>query len=357
MKPSSEMKKIGVAILGATGFGGGELLRLIANHPEISIVSATSTSQAGRAISQIHPHLNKIYDGSFSDQVDWQKLKEFKISCVISALPHGESASKIGALLGDKLTVEPIIIDLSGDLRIQDLSTHGAHYPHTPAYPELRSKFTYGIPELFKESIARSNFISNPGCLATVTVLALAPLASNYGFSSSPICNLATGSSGAGKEPKASTHHPIRHSNYFSYKPLSHQHTPEIEQALSQVCGSPVRINFVPHSLPTSRGIFATIYCELPKEESKETLTKFFEEHYRQAPFVRVLKDSSVELENVIGTNFCDISIHCEGKLVVINAAIDNLIKGMAGQAIQNLNIRAGISETAGLWFGGLRPI
>lgn len=267
---------------------------------------------------------------------------------VISALPNGRSLAAIEKLRG--VAPKARIIDLSGDLRLQDKALHEKHYPSTDFATALRQEAIYGCPELNKDKIASATLVSNPGCLATATLLALAPIREMQ--LDTIFVHTATGSSGAGKEPKPSTHHPIRHANMFAYRPFEHQHEPEVQQALN----IPQPLNFVPHSLPVCRGILASAFVRAEGLSVDSVMMKF-NDFAKNAPFVRFCGTGGVELENVVGSNFCDISVAGEGDAIVIHAAIDNLIKGMAGQAIQNLNIMCGWSETAGLWSGGWRPI
>ncbi len=345
----------GVAIIGGTGFGAGELLRLLAFHPYTTIVSVVSSSACGSPIHSAHPHLRGIYPQNFSGAIDIDALSAFPNQVVFSALPHGESAKQI-AHLKKTLPSSTVFIDLSGDLRLHEEAIHLKHYPLSPFNAELRTHSTYGLTELFREEIASKKIISNPGCLATAALLAVAPFVS-LADQGNIILNLATGSSGAGKEPKATTHHPIRHSNFYAYKPLSHQHLPEIEAALGKLGLHETRLSFVPHSLPVSRGILCTAYITLRTENPLQALIKHVEAFYEGSRFIRVIGSAPAELENVVGSNFCDLSLATDGKTLVVHTAIDNLVKGMAGQAIQNMNVVIGVNEISGLWFPAVRPV
>jgi N-acetyl-gamma-glutamyl-phosphate reductase len=345
--------KIGVAILGGTGFGAGELLRMICGHPNVAIVAATSRSVAGQKISSVHPHLASIYEQEFLSTIPSDAFEGFDGQCVISALPHGESAKAINEVITAFPNAK--VIDLSGDLRLKDFETHRNHYDKTPEFAELRSKAIYGLSEVNRMAIESANLVSNPGCLATAAILATLPF---YKFQPQSVhLHLATGSSGSGKEPKASTHHPVRHANFLAYKVLQHQHVPEVIQCLNNAGWNLSDLPFVAHSLPVSRGILCTAYIELPAPSSQELVEQSLVDFYGHQPFIRLKGTQPAELENVIGSNFCDLSVSVKGKEVVVHTAIDNLVKGMAGQAIHNMNLMFGLPETTGLWVGGWRPV
>jgi N-acetyl-gamma-glutamyl-phosphate reductase common form len=345
--------KIGVAILGGTGFGGGELLRLLAGHPNVAVVAVTSRSMAGQKVSSVHPHLASVCEMDFTSAVDLDSFGGCDAQCVISALPHGESAKAIQQVMAS--LPDARVIDLSGDLRLKDVDVHLKHYEKTPELAELRSQAVYGLPEAGRNAIETAKVIANPGCLATATTLALLPFA--HRKISSVHLHLATGSSGSGKDPKASTHHPVRHANFLAYKVLEHQHVPEVIQCLNRAGGSFSDLPFVAHSLPISRGILCTAFLELETSLGQDEVESWFGEMYRDHPFVRLKGSAPAEIENVVGSSFCDISVTVKDKQVVVHAAIDNLVKGMAGQAIQNMNLMFGLPETSGLWFGGWRPV
>ena len=349
------MKEIGVSIVGGTGYGAGELLRLFVGHPSVEVVSVVSSSHAGKRISENHPHLRGFYGQCFDDSLELKKLEEFPKKVIFFALPHGTSVAAIASVAEECSQKNISIIDLSGDFRLKDEKLHSEYYHASPFEGVLREKFVYGAPEIKKEALQRASFVSNPGCLATASILSLAPIAGHASFVPFVI-TAATGSSGSGKEPKATTHHPIRHANLVAYKPLSHQHEPEIVQTLSELAGKEINISFTPQSLPVSRGIFVSANAVLKEKIDRNELLETYRRFYRGAPFIRVLDETSPELQNVIGSNFCDLCIHARGTNVVVLAALDNLVKGMAGQAIQNMNIICGLSETSGLWNPALRP-
>lgn len=339
---------IRVAILGATGFGGGELLRLLANHPSAEVVAVTSRSSAGKSVGEVHPHLASVCNQTF--QAD---LFGVDVDCVFSSLPHGESGNAVEAVRASHPNAK--VIDLSGDLRLKDLATHRKFYKSSGDFSEVRSEAVYGLTEVNKAEISDAQVIANPGCLATASILSLLPF-TGYEFRSVHQ-HAATGSSGSGKEPKAGTHHPIRHANFLAYKVLEHQHVPEIEQCL---IGAGVKLShlpFVAHSLPISRGILCTTFLELIQALTQSEMDELMTRRYRECPFVRYRGSSPCEIENVVGSNFCDISAVVRDGQIVVHAAIDNLVKGMAGQGIQNMNVMFGLPEKAGLWLGGWRPV
>ena len=345
--------KIGVAILGGTGFGAGELLRLFAGHPNVEIVVVTSRSNDGKHVSSVHPHLASVCDLKFQSSLQADMFKGFGDVCIISALPHGASAASIKEII--EILPSSKVIDLSGDLRIKDFEVHRKHYEQTFEYRNLRSSAVYGSPEVFRDQIRLASLVANPGCLATAANLSLLP------FVSHPIrsvhLHLATGSSGAGKDPRVTTHHPVRHANFSAYKVLEHQHVPEVIQCLNNAGGTLESIPFVAHSLPISRGILCSAFIDMDMEFGQEEVEAMLKVRYRKHPFIRFKGSTPAEIVNVVGSNFCDISVTVKDKQIVVHTAIDNLVKGMAGQAIQNMNLMFGLAETAGLWFGGLRPV
>lgn len=345
--------KVGVAILGGTGFGAGELMRLFSSHPSVKVVAATSRSVAGHKISSVHPHLAGVYEQEFLSTIPSDAFEGCDGHCVISALPHGESAKAIGEVMNAFPSVR--VIDLSGDLRLKDAEVHRQHYEKTPEFAEMRAKAVYGLPEVNRKTIETANVIANPGCLATAALLTILPF--DLFAPRSIHLHLATGSSGSGKEAKASTHHPVRHANFLAYKVLEHQHVPEVVQCLTSTGWSLSELPFVAHSLPVSRGILCSAFVELQAPTTQEFVEQTFADYYAKQPFVRLKGSQPAEIENVVGSNFCDISLTVKGREVVVHAAIDNLVKGMAGQAIHNLNLMFGLPETTGLWTGGWRPV
>ncbi len=328
-------------------------MRLFSSHPKVTAVAATSRSNAGNPISSVHPHLASLYDQPFVSEIPEHAFEKFDGKCIISALPHGESGKAIEEVL--KKFPDARVIDLSGDLRIKQFDVHKHWYKNTPELKELRAEAVYGLPEVNRDEIKTARIVANPGCLATAANLALLPFSESKPRSSH--LHLSTGSSGSGKEPKPSTHHPIRHANVLGYKLLNHQHEPEIHQTLCAEGWRPYSLPFAAHSLPISRGILCTAFLSYKSERPQVWAEGLIELQYKDHPFVRCRGLNPAEIENVVGSNFCDISVTAVGGEVVVHAALDNLVKGMAGQAIQNMNLMFGLPETTGLWTGGWRPV
>lgn len=348
--------KIGVSIVGGTGYGAGELLRLLVSHPFATVVEVVSGSNEGALIEDHHPHLRGFYKGScFVGEASLEKLEPFEKKIIFFALPHGVSVGAISKNF-ELFTREKIAcIDLSGDLRIKDESDHLSVYPESSFEPKLRDAFVYGLPEIFREEIKNALHISNPGCFATAISLALAPLV-GAALEDTVSVTALTGSSGSGRVLKDTAHHPIRRSNISSYNVFEHRHEPEIVQTLTRLGWKSRNISFVPVSAPISRGIFVSATCRLKDEMPESKIAARYAELYEGAPFIRFL-NSSPEIENVVGTNFTDLSLKVRGKEVAVFAALDNLVKGMAGQAIQNMNLVSGLKEETGLWHASLRPV
>lgn len=323
---------IDIAILGGTGFGAGELLRLLTYHEGARVVSVVSDSHPGEPVTNWHPHLLGFYDGLPFDA-------EYRTADVVfSALPSGISGKYIAEHLAHGSAK---VIDLSGDLRLRDPQLRDRFYPAAP----MIDGFVYGLPEIGTLPL---RFIANPGCLATACILGAWPF-TQAGCAGPFVFDVKTGSTGSGRPPKESTHHANRHSNAYAYKALEHQHEPEVLQAL----GLPdADCSFVAHSLPMARGVLATTHLSGFVGDAKRLVQDFTSEH----PFLRY-REISAEVLNVVGTNFCDLSVEQRGARVVITSALDNLGKGMAGQAIQNMNLMCGLPETTGLWQPALRPV
>lgn len=351
-------RRIHAAIVGATGYGAGELLRLLTQHEATTVTSLVSESRAGASVGAAHSHLRGFYDIVLSEAIDFERLLDADHAVVFVGLPHGASADAVAALVAQieqrGVQDEVRVIDLSGDFRLKDEDVHRRHYPGTDPRPELRERFVYGLPELFRESLVGARFIANPGCLATASILAGAPLV-KAGATFLAI-DAKTGSSGSGRALKETTHHPTRHADFRAYQPLAHRHEPEIRQALAQVSGNQPETSFVAHSMDAARGIFATVHAELPDGVDAEILRRTYEQQYGDCPFVRVV-DGSPTLQDVVGSNFCDIGLAARGRQVIAMAALDNLVKGMAGAAIQNMNVCFGLDERMGLWSPSFRPV
>lgn len=350
--------RLDVVILGATGYGGGELLRLVALHPHVRSVQAASRSRGGVPIGAVHPHLSGLYEQPFVAAPDWARLADSEQPVVFAAMPHGVLSERFGALTEDLqaagIDERVLLVDLSGDFRLDDPIAFSAAYGHTHPCPQHLGGFVYGLPELQRVRIAGARRIANPGCFATAIELALLCLegAGEIGLLA---IDAKTGSSGSGAHAGPGTHHPSRAGDFKAYKVLRHQHQAEVEAVLRALSCAPTALSFVPHSAPMVRGIFATLHLLRPPRLSATELQQRLEALCTREPFLR-LATPSPRVAAVAGSNFCELSVVQRGPSVVLLSAIDNLMKGMAGQAVQNMNIALGIEETTGLWFAGPHP-
>ncbi len=352
--------KVDVTILGASGFGGGELLRLLLAHPNVARIDAISRSHAGKTIVSLHPHLRGQTPDTFKAELDSVAMHASQNPAVLfAALPHGEFA-KLWPELSERLPANTTVIDLSADFRLRSSAAFAAAYGYAHPCPEHLPSFVYGLPEASNVSLAGAKRIANPGCFATAIALALLPLvALPHDFGRIHI-SAVTGSSGSGTQPGAGTHHPTRAHDFRAYKILTHQHQSEIQACLAdsarQIGDHAVvpQFSLVPHSAPMVRGIFATCQFELPGLTA-QALTQAYQQRYQHSRFVNVI-DESPRVAAVAGSNFCDLSIHVVAGSVAVLSAIDNLGKGMAGQAVQNMNLALGLPEAAGLLAAALFP-
>lgn len=352
------MTRLPVYILGGSGYGGGELLRLLSQHPKVGAIRAVSRKQAGEPFWKTHPNLRGVVPGSFDGQPDWSLFAAAEHPVVFSAMPHFELAQQLPALeaawqsagCAERLT----LIDLSGDFRLDDATAFERAYGKAHPHPQGLGKFTYGLPEWRRQKLAGARRIASPGCFATAIQLALLPFAGmqDLGFVA---VSAATGSSGSGTAPGEGTHHPTRAQDFRAYKVLSHQHEAEITRLLEVEKTSGYALGFVPHSAPMVRGIFATLQFQA-KNLDAAAVTAQIESAFKDAPFVRLLGNESPRVGAVAGSNFCDIGWQVKGGTVAVMTAIDNLVKGMAGQAIQNMNLALGLQETEGLLQAGTYP-
>ena len=348
-----------VAILGASGFGGGELLRLLLVHPNIGRIDAVSRSHAGKAIASLHPHLRGLCTDVFKAELDFTALHAAQNLVLFAALPHGEFA-KLWSELRQRLPAGTAVIDLSADFRLRTGEAFAATYGYAHPCPEHLPEFVYGLPEAKSLDLTGAKRIANPGCFATAIALALLPLAALPQDFGRIHISAVTGSSGSGTQPSTGTHHPSRAHDFRAYKILTHQHQSEIQACLDTVAGQigggarAPEFSLVPHSAPMVRGIFATCQFELPAL-SAQTLIQAYRTQYQHSRFVHVI-DESPRAAAVAGSNFCELSVHIVGNSVAVLCAIDNLGKGMAGQAVQNMNLALGLPESAGLMAAALFP-
>lgn len=340
-------KKIRVAIFGGSGYGGSELLRILLFHPNSEIVLVTANEHAGKPVAAVHRNLNGLTDLVFSPAPE--DLGSLDVDVAFFALPHGQAISLV-----PRLPDGVKAIDLSGDFRIDDPETFSKFYKLDHA-GEVQSKFVYGLTETNREAIRSAQYIANPGCFATATLLALAPMVKSGLMTGKVVVDAKTGSSGSGAKAAANTHHPQRMNSFYAYKPFTHQHVPEIEQHLRSVGSFENGLVFMTHSLPGSRGIFASCYLETTALLTNDDIRNLYSHFYSDSFFVR-WSDGSPDINWVKNTNFCDITAYTSGSNVVVFSAIDNLVKGAAGQAVQNMNLMFGLEETTGLVFTGGNP-
>ncbi len=341
--------KLKIAIFGGSGYGGSELLRILLSHPNTKIDLVTANEQAGKAVGEVHRNLLGVTDLQFTKAPDdLESLLD--LDCAFFALPHGQAME-----LAPRLPPTVKIIDLSGDFRLSDSALFAQHYGREHLAMDTQAQFVYGLTETNREVIKSARCIANPGCFATATLLGLAPLVANNLLNGRVIVDAKTGSSGSGAKPAANTHHPQRSNSFYAYKPFTHQHLPEIEQELKNVGEWSNELIFITHSLPVARGIFASIYTEMKSEISAADARAMFADFYRESFFVRLV-DGSPDINWVKTTNFCDIGFAARGRQLVVFTAIDNLVKGAAGQAVQNMNLMFGLDERTGLMLIGTNP-
>lgn len=342
------VSRIRVGIFGGSGYGGSELLRILLFHPNVKVVFATANEAAGRRVADVHRNLNGLTDLVFEKAPDdLSNIEDIEVA--FFGLPHGQAISLIPTLPADIKA-----IDLSGDFRIDDADIFKEFYKIDHA-GDIQSDFVYGLTETNREVIRSANYIANPGCFATATLLALAPMVKSGLLKGKIVVDAKTGSSGSGVKPAANTHHPQRMNSFYAYKPFVHQHVPEIEQHLNTIGEFSQPLVFMTHSLPVSRGIFASCYLETNVNLTNEDAINLYRHFYEVSPFIRLV-DGSPDINWVKNTNFCDIAINVSGSNVVVFSAIDNLVKGAAGQAVQNMNLMFGFDEKTGLMFPGSNP-
>ncbi|MBI5887843.1 MAG: N-acetyl-gamma-glutamyl-phosphate reductase [Deltaproteobacteria bacterium] len=335
-----------VAIVGGSGYTGLELLRILAAHPGVKVVEITSRQYKEKAVASVFPHLKGFYDGLiFSGP---EKFKNLKAGLVFCALPHGASQEVVPVLLesGKK------VIDLSADFRIKDADIYEEWYEEHTA-KNLLKKAVYGLPELSRVAIKKAKLVANPGCYPTGAILALYPLVkAGLVKPDSIVIDSKSGTSGAGRQASVETSFVEVAGAFKAYKIGSHRHTPEIEQMLTIAAKEKMSVAFTPHLLPVSRGILTTAYASLTKAMSAHDVHALYAKFYKGEFFVRIMDEGRFpDIAGVRGSNFCDIGVYADPKTkrVIIISAIDNLVKGASGQAVQNMNIMAGFEETTGL--------
>jgi N-acetyl-gamma-glutamyl-phosphate reductase len=348
-KLETRNSKLRVGIFGGSGYGGSELLRILLLHPNVDISFVTANEQAGKRVGEVHKNLAGLTDLVFSPAPD-DASSLTDVDCVFLALPHGQAMAVVPTL-----PEQVKAIDLSGDFRLRDQQEFETHYNRAHTAMSSQSEFVYGLTETNREAIRNARVIANPGCFATATLLGLAPLIANGVINGRVIVDAKTGSSGSGAKAAANTHHPQRMNSFYAYKPFTHQHVPEIEQELRAIGDWTNELVFMTHSLPVARGIFASIYVETNRDLSEQQLREMFAAFYRDSFFIRLV-DGSPDINWVKTTNFCDLGFATRGRNVVVFSAIDNLVKGAAGQAVQNMNLMFGLDEKTGLMLVGTNP-
>ena len=341
---------IKVAVLGATGYAGIELVRLLTNHPEVEICVLGSQSFDGQKISDVYQNLRNVLEME-CEKVDLDKVA--KCDVAFTALPHGASKEVIPQIVERGVKV----IDLSGDFRYDDIEVYEKWYGEKHSSPELLAESVYGMPELHREKIKGARLIGNPGCYTTCSILGAVPLlAKGIGSVKNIIVDAKSGVTGAGRGLALQTHFCECTENSKAYKVATHRHTSEIEQELSNVAGEEVLISFTPHLIPQKRGILSTIYINLNKKCTTEELVNLYKEYYKDEFFVRVKNAGELpETKHVAGSNFVDIGVVADERLqrAVVVSALDNVVKGAAGQAVQNMNLLFGFDEKTGLDHAG----
>ncbi len=339
------MDKKKVAILGASGYTGSELIRFLVPHPNVEIAYLTAERHVGKLISEVFPHLSGLMD------LELQPLKAKSIpkniDFVFTALPHGTSAAVIDHLYKRDIK----IIDLGADFRISNRNYkkwYGAH-----PCPELIKKTAYGITELNREKVKKAKLVANPGCYPTSAILGLAPILKNkVADESTIIVDSKSGVTGAGRSPSLDYHFSEVNEGVKAYKVAEHRHMPEIEEGLSNYTGLKVNVLFTPHLIPMDRGILSTIYVNLKKKITTKQLIHLYKQHYKNEQFVRICEERVYPSTNQVrGSNYCDIGIKVtnSNNTAVIVSVIDNLVKGASGQAVQNMNVMLGFEENLGI--------
>lgn len=345
---------IRVAIVGSTGYGGVELIRLLHQHPKVEITSVLSSSSAGTPITEGYPHLQGIREDVL-DPIEIPTLKE-KADIVFTATPSGVSTSLVPGFLEAGLKV----IDLAGDFRLTSPEVYERWYKHKAPDPAYLQKAVYGLSEVFGEEVKGAQFVTNPGCYPTAALLGLIPaLEAGWIDPDTLIIDGKSGVSGAGRGVSLAVHYAEVNESLKAYKVNKHQHIPEIEQVLSRIAGRTVVTTFTTHLVPMTRGILDTMYAKINGAYGEEDFIRMYREYYKNRPFVRVRdKGTWPATKEVWGSNYCDIGFSVDERTgrVTILSAIDNVMKGAAGQAVQNLNLMMGWDETLGLGFVPVYP-
>jgi LysW-gamma-L-alpha-aminoadipyl-6-phosphate/LysW-L-glutamyl-5-phosphate reductase len=351
------MARTRAVLIGGTGYGGAEILRRLLFHPHVEVTRVTAADNIGKRVSDVHLNLAGLTNLTFQQLSPVEAVAGADVAFL--AMPHKTTAKVVLELLASGVR----LVDLSGDFRLRDAAAYESFYGVAHPAPSTLTEglFTYGLPELNREAISKARYIASPGCFATAIALGLLPLARG-GLLRGPVQTVAaTGSSGSGANPQLTTHHPLRAVNLRTYKPLEHQHVPEIVQTLRAAGASGLSLEFVPVSAPLPRGIFATSFAEVAAETSAEQLKSLWASTYAGEPFVRVVEGRQPEVVAVSGSNYVETAfvlgpVTGKSRRVVCFSALDNLVKGGAGQAVQSFNLMMGYEETLTLKEPGLWP-
>jgi N-acetyl-gamma-glutamyl-phosphate reductase len=345
--------KIKASVIGASGYGGAEAVRLLATHPQVDLIHVTAETQQGQSMSALYPNLRGFVDQTMI-AADAERIGRDSDVTFVS-LPSGKAMQLVPRLLdgGSK------VIDIAADFRLRDASLYPVWYKFDHIAPTYLNEAVYGLPELHHEAIAGARLLANPGCYPVAALLALIPLVRASKVATSGIViDAKSGVSGAGRGGGGGFAYAEVNENLSAYSVTGHNHTAEIEQELSGLAGHPVRVVFTPHLAPMTRGILATVYAPLKDTLSEAEACSLYEETYSHAPFVRVLRHALPQTKATLGSNYCDVSIKIDTRshMAIALAALDNLGRGAAGQAVQNMNLMFGFPETMGLAFPGIFP-
>lgn len=345
---------IKISIIGATGYTGAELVRLLSGHPQAELVALTTQSYVDMPFWEVYPHLYK-YNQLIAEKMDLPRLLE-QSDVLFVALPHGHAMP----VAREAASSGKVVIDLGADFRLNDYRVYEEWYKVDHQARELLEDAVYGLPEVNREAVGKASLVANPGCYPTSAILALAPLLKNKLVNlKSIIIDSKSGVSGAGRGLSLGSHFSEINQNFKAYNVAIHRHTPEIEQELGKIAGEAVTVSFTPHLLPVTRGILSTVYAELASTLQQEDIQEIYQDYYQDEYFVRVLpKGILPQIKWVAGTNHCDIGITVDNRTgrVVVISAIDNLVKGASGQAVQNMNIVCGLPEYTALAGPALYP-
>jgi len=325
-----------VSIVGATGYTGLELVKILINHPQFNI-TYIANSEGGTTISQLHPSLTNVLDMDVQ-KADPKEIAKVSELCFL-ALPHKTAMSFAKELMA--LGVK--VVDLSADYRLE-LDTYEEHYCKHQDKDNLTDA-VYGLPEFYKNEIKKANLVANPGCYPTASLLGLLPFVKYIDDGSNIFIDAKSGVSGAGKKLSETTHYVTINDNMFAYNPMKHRHMPEIKEKVKLLENKDLNINFVPHLIPATRGMLVSIYATLNSDVDVKSILK---DYYKDCEFVRV-KDTPVDIKSTAGTNFCDIFVEQNGSAIFINSSIDNLLRGASTQAVVNANLMCGYEENTGI--------